>query len=67
MNIGVILIETLILTVLFTIAVVAGSKNPVDTVYDMPQPIINRCLELGLIDESKKANSPQTRSLPQQS
>ena len=61
MNIGVILIETLILTVLFTIAVVAGSKNPVDTVYDMPQPIINRCLELGLIDESKKANSPQTR------
>ena len=61
MNIGVILIETLILTVLFTIAVVAGSKNPVDTVYDMPQPIINRCLELGLIDESKKTDSPQTR------
>lgn len=61
MDIGVILIETLILTVLFTIAVVAGSKNPVDTVYDMPQPIINRCLELGLIDESKKADSPQTR------
>lgn len=61
MDIGVILIETLILTVLFTIAVVAGSKNPVDTVYDMPQPIINRCLELGLIEESKKADSPQTR------
>lgn len=61
MNISVILIETLILTVLFTIAVVAGSKNPVETVYDMPQPIINRCLELGLIDESKKADSPQTR------
>lgn len=61
MDIGVILIETLILTVLFTIAVVAGSKNLVDTVYDMPQPIINRCLELGLIDESKKADSPQTR------
>lgn len=61
MDIGVILIETLILTVLFTIAVVAGSKNPVDTVYDMPQPIINRCLELGLIGESKKADSPQTR------
>lgn len=58
MNIGVILIETLILTVLFTIAVVAGSKNPVDTVYDMPQPIINRCLELGLIDESKKGGQP---------
>lgn len=61
MNISVILIETLILTVLFTIAVVAGSQNPVETVYDMPQPIIDRCLELGLIDESKKADSPQTR------
>lgn len=57
MNITVILIETLVLIVLFTIAV----KNPVDTVYDMPQPIIDRCLELGLIDESRKADSPQTR------
>lgn len=61
MNITVILIETLVLIVLFTIAVAAGSKNPVDTVYDMPQPIIDRCLELGLIDESRKADSPQTR------
>lgn len=61
MNIGIILAETVVLAVLFTIAVVAGSKNPVDTVYDMPEPIINRCLELGLIDESKKADSPQTR------
>ena len=61
MNITVILIETLVLIVLFTIAAAAGSKNPVDTVYDMPQPIIDRCLELGLIDESRKADSPQTR------
>lgn len=61
MDITVILIETLVLIVLFTIAVAAGSKNPVDTVYDMPQPIIDRCLELGLIDESRKADSPQTR------
>ncbi len=61
MNIGIILAETVVLAVLFTIAVVAGSKNPVDTVYDMPEPIVNRCLELGLIDESKKADSPQTR------
>lgn len=37
MNITVILIETLVLIVLFTIAVAAGSKNPVDTVCDMPQ------------------------------
>lgn len=61
MNISVILIETVVLTILFTIGVVAGSQNPVETVYDMPQPIIDRCLELGLIDESKKADSPQTR------
>lgn len=61
MNITVILIEILVLIVLFTIAVAAGSKNPVDTVYDMPQPIIDRCLELGLIDESRKADSPQTK------
>ena len=56
-----ILIETVVLTILFTIAVIAGSQNPVDTVYDMPEPIINRCLQLGLIDESKKADSFQTR------
>jgi glycerol uptake facilitator-like aquaporin len=61
MSIGVILTETVVMAILFTIAVVAGSKNPVDTVYDMPEPIVNRCLELGLIDESKKADSPQTR------
>lgn len=61
MNIGIILAETVVLAILFTIAVVAGSKNPVETVYDMPEPIVNRCLELGLIDESKKADSPQTR------
>ena len=60
MNFWVILVEVVVLTLLFTIGVVAGSKDPVDTVYDMPEPIINRCLELGLIDESKKATSPQT-------
>lgn len=56
-----ILIETVILMILFTVAVLAGSRNPVDTVYDMPEPIVNRCLELGLIDETKKASSPQTK------
>ena len=61
MDICIILIETVVLTILFTIGVVAGSKNPVDTVCDMPEPIINRCLELGLIDENRKADSPQTR------
>lgn len=61
MNITVIIIETIILAVLFTVVVLLNSKNPVDTVYDMPQPIIDRCLELGLIDETKKADSKETR------
>lgn len=61
MNITVIIIETVILAVLFTAAVLLNSKNSVDTVYDMPQPIIDRCLELGLIDETKKADSRETR------
>lgn len=61
MNIAVIIIETIILAVLFTAAVLLSSKNPLDTVYDMPQPIIDRCLELGLIDETKKADSKETR------
>ena len=61
MNITVIVIEIIILTALFTAAVLWGSKNPVDTVYDMPQPLIDRCLELGLIDETKKADSKETK------
>lgn len=61
MEISTILIETIVLGIIFTIAVLAGSKNPISTVYDMPKPIVNRCLELGLIDETKKASSPQTK------
>ena len=61
MNGVIILAEIVILTILFTVAVVADSREPVNTVYDMPKPIIDRCLELGLIDETKKADSPQTR------
>ena len=48
MDVRIILIETVVLTILFTIAVVAGSQNPVDTVYDMPEPIINRCPGAGV-------------------
>lgn len=57
----IILAEIVILTIIFTVAVVTDSREPVNTVYDMPKPIIDRCLELGLIDETKKADSPQTR------
>lgn len=61
MEFSIILIEIVVFIILFTIAIVAGSQNPVETVYDMPEPIINRCLELGLIDETKKASSPETK------
>lgn len=61
MNIPVTAIETIVLIILFTAAVLATSKNPLDTVYDLPEPIVNRCLELGLIDETKKATSIQTK------
>lgn len=62
MDILTIALESVILCAVFTAAVVAGSKNPIDTVYDMPEPIVNRCLELGLIDDTKKRSSPQTKA-----
>lgn len=55
------LIETVVLCIIFTVAVLAGSRDPIDIVYNMPEPIINRCLELELIDETKKASSRQTK------
>ena len=61
MSITMIIIETVILLILFTAGVMLGSRNPVDTVYDMPQPIIDRCLELGLIDETKRHDSRETK------
>ena len=61
MNITMIAIETVILLILFTAGVMLGSRNPIETVYDMPQPIIDRCLELGLIDETKRHDSKETK------
>ena len=61
MSITIIVIETVILLILFTVGVMLGSRNPIDTVYDMPQPIIDRCLELGLIDETKRRDSKETK------
>ena len=47
------LIECLIICAIFTIIVVTMAKkmSPLDYIYDYPQPIIDRCYELGLIKE----------------
>ena len=61
MDILTITVEAVVLLIFFTAAVLIGSRNPVDGVYDMPQPIIDRCIELGLVDETKKASSKETK------
>ena len=56
-----ILTEGIVLCILFTSAVLASAKNPLDSVYDLPEPIVNRCLELGLINETKTITSKETK------
>ena len=43
MDVRTILIETVVLAILFTIGVVAGSQNPVDTVYDIVKHVDHLC------------------------
>jgi len=47
--------------VLFTIVVVTLCKvmKPIDYVFDYPQPIIDRCYDLGLIPSNKKVLGPK--------
>ena len=54
-------IESLILIVLFTIAIVGQCKDPLNVIYDMPKPIVDRCLELGLISERQTFSSKETK------
>ena len=61
MNAWVFVAEAVILCLLFTFGVMVQSKKPLEAVFNLPQPIINRCIELGLVDQTKKANSPETR------
>jgi len=53
---SVFLLECLVICVLFTVFVVTAAKKgePIDIVFDYPQPIIDRAYELGLIHESRK-------------
>lgn len=60
MNIAAIIIETVVLLILFTVIVVRDSRDPINVVYDMPQPIIDRCVELGLIKERRRSADRKT-------
>jgi len=53
---GTFVIECVIICVVFTILVVTAAKkgDPIDLVYDYPQPIIDRAYELGLISQDRK-------------
>jgi len=55
------IIECLIFVVLFTVVVVTIAKNtnPVSWVFNYPQPIIDRCFELGLIPSNKNVRGPK--------
>ena len=48
------LIELLVMTVLFTCIVVAlcRGNDPVSYIFNYPKPIMERCVELGLIEET---------------
>jgi len=49
-------IECIVICVIFTIMVVTAAKagDPIDIVFDYPQPIIDRAYELGLIHQERK-------------
>jgi len=50
------IIECIVICVIFTIMVVTAAKkgDPIDIVFDYPQPIIDRAYELGLIKQDRK-------------
>lgn len=60
MDIKALIIETLVLTVLFTFVTLRAAKDPLNVVYDMPQQIIDRCADLGLIKERKRTADRKT-------
>lgn len=48
------LIESLIACAVFTLFVFLMSRDPVETVFNYPPAIIERCKQLGLVDESNR-------------
>ena len=49
-----VLIESLIACAIFTLFVFLMSRDPVKTVFNYPPAIIERCKQLGLVDESNR-------------
>lgn len=58
MEFFVFILEIVILAVLFTVLFLL--REPIDRVCDLPKPIYERCLDLGLIEPSQSANSLET-------
>ena len=48
------LIESLIACAVFTLFVFLRSRDPVKTVFNYPPAIIERCRQLGLVDDSNR-------------
>lgn len=60
MDIKALIIETLVLIILFTFVTLRIAKDPLNVVYDMPQKIIDRCADLGMIKERRKTADRKT-------
>lgn len=56
----IILIESIVLCILFTIPIVMISKNPLIGIHDYPPAIIQRVREMGLIDDTHLPRSKKT-------
>ena len=56
MGMSIFVIECIIICVIFTVIIVTMAKkgDPIDIVFDYPQPIIDRAYELGLINQDGK-------------
>jgi len=56
------IIECVVICVIFTVLVVTLAKkgDPIDIVFNYPQPIIDRAYELGLIQQNQKAERKRT-------
>lgn len=48
------LIESFIACVLFTLFVFLMSRNPLKTIFNYPPAIIERCRQLGLVDDGNR-------------
>ena len=52
------LLESLAACALFSLFVYLMSRDPVKTVFNYPPAIIERCRQLGLVDDSNRPGGP---------